>query len=123
MGERRQYESLKYPFNADELRELGEELARVTQIIIDLEDSKSTSNAKINAEIKTANAQRAELAQKINNQYELRAVEVLVLMDTPRPGMKRLIRADNTEFVRDEAMSLQEMQSSFGFAEGDDRND
>jgi hypothetical protein len=118
--ERRLYESVKYTFTQNEIRELGEALAREAQTVFDLREQKSSVTAALGAQIKAANGRVAELTNRINNGYELREVECMVLMETPRPGMKRIVRMDNNEPLRDEAMSQQEMQSSFGFSEGDD---
>lgn len=117
MSERRIFEAIKYTFSGEELRELGEVLARETQGVFDLEKRKTARAAEISAEIKRATGRCAELAGKINNGYELREVECLALLETPRPGMKRVIRIDTNELVREEPMTLLEMQSSFGFQE------
>ena len=115
--EKRLYESIKYTFSNDEIRELGEGLARENQTVYDLRDQKKNLTAGITAQIKAAEKRAADLTMKVNNGYELREVECLVLMETPRPGMKRIVRIDTNETVRDEAMTAQEMQSSFGFKE------
>jgi len=120
MSEQRTFERIKYTFNADEIRELGEALARETVGIFDLEQRKSATSAEINAQIKQATQRCGEVAGKITAGYELRQVECLTLMETPRPGLKRIIRIDTGEAVRDEPMTLSEMQTSFGFAEPDD---
>jgi len=121
MSDRRIYESLKYLFTPDEIRELGEALAREAQGVFDLKEKKASVSAALVAQIKEANGRVAELTVKINNGYELREVECMWLMEEPRPGMKRLIRADNNQHVRDEPMTQGEMQRSFGFSEGEDR--
>jgi len=118
--ERRLYEAVKYTFSADEIRELGEALAREAQTVFDLRDRKSSTVAELTAQIKQANGRVAELTNRINNGYELREVECMVMMETPRPGMKRIIRVDDNSVVRDEPMTASEMQGSFGFSEGDD---
>ena len=115
--ERRLYEAVKYTFSRDEIRELGETLARESQNVFDLRERKKASNAELGASIKSAENRVGDLTDKINNGYEMREIECLVLMETPRPGMKRIIRADNNEQLRDEAMTTAEMQASFGFQE------
>jgi hypothetical protein len=115
------YESVKYPFSKDEIRELGESLAREAQTVFDLKEKKKNTVAGFAAMINAANERVAELTTKINNGYELREIECLWLMETPRPGMKRLIRTDSQEHVRDEPMTQAEMQGSFGFDPGEDR--
>jgi hypothetical protein len=120
MSERRTFEALKYAFKPDELRELGEALARETGNVGTLEDQKKAATAELSAQIKQARRRCDELAEKINNGYELREVECMSMLETPRPGMKRVIRLDTNETVRDEPMTSAEMQSSFGFREDDD---
>jgi len=118
--ERRLYESIKYVFTSTEIRELGEALAREAQNVFDLREQKATAVASITATIKSANKRVADLTTRINNGYELREVECLAMMETPRPGMKRIVRLDTQETVREEAMTMQEMQGSFGFQDGED---
>jgi hypothetical protein len=117
MKSSRLYEQVKYNFKADELRELGAMLARETQAVYDLRDQKAEATAAINARIKQADRRASDLTLKINNGYELREVEVMQELEEPRPGMKRIRRMDTGEHLRDEPMSAEEMQSSFGFRE------
>ncbi len=113
--ERRLYESIKYTFSQNEIRELGEGLAREAQCVFDLREQKKNVVTQMGAQITAANKRVADLTTKINNGYELREVECLYVMETPRPGMKRIIRLDTNEVVREEAMTMQEMQKDFGF--------
>lgn len=115
MNNNRQYEAVKFTFGASDIQELGQKLARETQNVYDLEKEKKELDAVLAAKIKAANNRVAEVAEKLNNGYEMREVEVLVLYDTPRSGIKRLIRIDNNEQLREEAMTLEEMQRGFGF--------
>jgi phage host-nuclease inhibitor protein Gam len=117
MSERRLYESIKYTFDAEEVRELGAGLAREAQHVFDLRSEKANVVAEYAASMKAAEKRVADLTQKINNGYELREVECLVLLETPRPGMKRIVRTDNNETIREEAMTVAEMQQGFGFGE------
>ena len=115
--ERRLYEAIKYTFKSDELRELGEGLAREAQNVFDLRAEKSSTVASYGASIKSAEKRVADLTTKINNGFEMREVECLTMLETPRPGMKRIIRLDTNETVREEAMTVAEMQQGFGFTE------
>lgn len=116
MSDRRTYKSIRYPFTGDEIRDLGASLAREHQTVLDLLERQKAVAAEFAASIKAAKGRETELTVKINNGYEMREVECLVLFDTPRPGMKRLVRMDNPdEQVADEAMTLAEMQGSFGW--------
>jgi hypothetical protein len=113
--ETRLYEAIKYTFQKDEVRQLGESLARENQTVYDLRDQKKNLTAGITAQIKAAEKRASDLTTKVNNGYEMREVECLVLMETPRPGMKRIVRVDTNETVREIAMTAAEMQGSFGF--------
>jgi len=118
MKDNRLYESIKYTFGKDEIRELGESLAHEAQTVFDLKAQKKSTNTSMNASIENANNRVADLTTKINNGYELREVECLVMMETPRAGMKTIIRIDTNEKVREEAMTMAEMQQNFGFTDG-----
>ena len=115
MSDRRMYEATKYTFSQDEIRELGEALAREAQGIVDLRDRKKTMVAAMAAQIQAANERAVNLATKINVGFELREVECMLLLETPRPGMKRVIRLDTNETIREEPMTAREMQGAFGF--------
>jgi len=118
MSEKRLYEAIKYTFGPNEIRTLGESLAREAQNVFDLRAQKASTVAELSASIKSAESRVGDLTQKINNGYEMREVECLALMETPRPGMKRIIRVDTNEMVREEAMTMNEMQQGFGFTPG-----
>ncbi len=115
--DKRLYESIKYTFGQDEIRGLGEGLAREAQTVFDLKAQKKSVMAALNAQIEAANNRVADLTTKINNGYEMREVECMALMEMPRAGMKRIIRVDTNETVREEAMTLAEMQQGFGFSD------
>jgi len=77
--------------------------------------------ATFNGAIKEASQRAAETAVKVNNRYELREVEVVRLMDTPRPGMKAIARIENPdEVIRIEPMTAAEKQGTFGFSLSED---
>lgn len=118
-AERRQYEAVKFTFGPTDFQELGQKLARETQNVYDLEARKKEFDADLAAQIKAANGRVQECTTRMNNGYEMREVEVLVMMDEPKPGMKRIVRIDTNEHMRDEAMTLEEMQRGFGFREGE----
>ena len=115
----RLYESVKYQFTNDEMRELGGALAREAQIVFDLREQKKNATASLTASITAANKRVGDLTTKINNGYEMREVEVIAEMDKPRPGIKTIWRVDTGEELRKEPMTMQEMQQSFGFPEPD----
>ena len=118
MQEQRLYEQTKYLFTDPEIQAMGELLARENQNLLDLREQKSSAVAAITAQIKEAGLRAVDLATKINNRYEMREIEVVPLMDTPRPGMKALVPIDNPDpdkVIRYEPMTAAEKQESFGF--------
>lgn len=119
MANQRQYEAIKFTFGATDFQELGQKLARETQNVYDLEARKKEFDADLAAQIKAANGRVSDTTTRLNNGYEMREVEVLVLMDEPKQGMKRVVRVDTNEHLRDEAMTLEEMQRGFGFRESE----
>ena len=116
----RHFEKVKYFFNEQERRELGEILARENQTLMDLGEQKKARVAEFAALIEGAKKRAMDLVTKIISGYEEREVEVMILMETPRPGMKRVIRMDNNETLFDLPMTVGEMQGSFGFADKPD---
>jgi hypothetical protein len=116
----RHFEKVKYFFTTEERRELGEALARENQTIVDLKEQKKTKVTEFAALIEAANKRALDLVTRIISGYEDREVEVMILMETPRPGMKRVIRMDNNETLFDLPMTVQEMQGSFGFQDRPD---
>jgi hypothetical protein len=114
--DKRFYEEVRYVFTDEEIRHLGESLARESQDLIDLREQRSSAAAAFAAQIKESGIRSADLAMKINNKYEMREVEVVPLMDTPRPGMKAIVRIENPDdVIRYEPMTSAEKQESFGF--------
>lgn len=115
MADKRQYESVKFTFSSEDLLEMGQQLAREAQGVYDLEKKKKEYDAEISASIKAANGRVQTLTTKVNNGYEMREVEVLVMYDEPKAGMKRVVRVDTNSIIREEPMTVDEMQRGFGF--------
>jgi len=116
MGER-QYEPVRRYFSDKELAEMHEALVQSVGTVKDLRAEKTQSNASMNAAIKGAEKNVWDYQEKLANGYEVIDIEVIAIMDTPSPGMKRVIRVDTNEAVREEPMSARERQGSFGFDE------
>jgi uncharacterized FlaG/YvyC family protein len=114
-GEVRMTHQVKYRFTRDEVRELGERLARRASDVYTLREAQKETNAKLKADIQSAEGDVAEIARKINEGYEMRDMECRVEYHIPRQGVKSIIRADTGEVVREEVMTPQEMQASFVF--------
>ena len=109
------YESCKYQFSQSELFQLGGMLAQVTQNLHDLHAEKREVMKSLAAQIEAFEKKIAGLAIKINQGYEMRELEVRVILDAPKPGVKSLFRIDTGEVVREEPMTPAEMQRAIEF--------
>ena len=119
--EGRIYEQVKHVLNDQEIGKLGEELARESAHINELREQKKTAVAAFNAQLKEVEGHQIALADSINQRFEWRTVEVVVLLDTPRPGVKAFARLeDPNDHIRYEPMTLEEKQQTFGFHLDDD---
>lgn len=81
-----------------------------TQGVFDLEAEKKNFTARIGSAIKDATTRVEDLTNKLNCGYEFRATECVVMMDTPLPGLKSIVRIDNGDTVRNERMTDEEKQ-------------
>lgn len=115
MADKRQFESIKFSFSADELRDLGLQLARENQAVYTLESKKKLDSTEIASQIKAANSRAEATTLKLNNGYEMRECEVLVMFDEPIEGHKRTVRLDTNAVVRDEPMTADEKQRGLDF--------
>jgi hypothetical protein len=115
----REFESIEYRFDDHELLALGKELARHNQQIYDLRNERSAVMASLTGSIKQTEKEAAEITGKIERKMEMREVEVVAVMDRPRPGLKTIVRADNGIDVRIAVMTLEEQQSTLDFGPGD----
>lgn len=113
----RQYEPIRRYFSAEELDALHEQLVVQVGDVRDLRAQKTQANTIINAQIKTAEKNVWDIQERLATGYETLDVEVLAVMDQPRPGQKTIIRADTSEKIRVEPMTAREKQQSFGFNE------
>jgi hypothetical protein len=114
----RQYEQLRQPFTESEIAVMHDELVIEVGNVKELRGQKAAATNNLNAAIKNAEKSVWDLQGKLALGYQLVDVEVIAAMDDPEPGMKTIIRADTSERLRSEPMTLKERQSSFGF---DDR--
>jgi len=114
----RQYESIRRYFGDEELAVLHEQLVVQVGEVKDLRGQKTQANTIINAQIKTAEKSVWDTQEKLATGYESIDVEVVPVMDTPKPGQKTIIRCDTSEKLRVEPMTARERQMSLGFEPG-----
>ena len=105
-------EDVKYTFTREERLEHEDELAQATQKVFALETEKSETNSLLNSQLKTANNRVADLSRKISQGFEMRPTEVLVVLNEPVSGMKRIINLSTSEVLREEAMTPEELQGN-----------
>lgn len=109
----------KYIFSEPELRDLGEELARQTQLIVSWEREKSEISALLNAKIKEASNRCRDLADKVTSGFEQREIECVIAYDSPAQGWKRYLSVQTGDVVREAEMSVEErMQARLDFDQG-----
>jgi hypothetical protein len=113
--ERRSIELVQYNFSNEELRLLGEQLARESEMSADLRDKKKELAASISVAIKESDGRVGDLARKINQRHEMRDAECTALMNTPRVGVKSIVRVDTGEVIREDRMTVDELQEKFAF--------
>lgn len=115
MAEKQVMKEVKYPFSRAELLELGEELARATDELREIERRKKQVNSDLAAEQKRADGNVFLLAVKLKDRYEYREVACLAVYGVPRAGMKTLKRTDTGEQLEPEPMTAEEMQQGLDF--------
>jgi hypothetical protein len=122
MEDRPQYEQVRRPFTDQEMADMHDALVQRLGDVEKLEAQKKQDNLVINAAIKGATKEVYDIRGKLAAGYEMIEVEVLAVMDKPKPGTKTIIRVDTSEELRTEPMSMRERQQSFGFTEpGDEK--
>src|SRR5262245_6800153 len=98
--ETRLYEAIERKLKPEELLALGEELADLNQLQIELVANKKTTLAEFTARRQEIDQQIAIIAGKIHTGIDTEQVELIILMDTPRPGRKSILRMDTNEVLR-----------------------
>ena len=112
-------ELLKHDFSPAELSQLSEEQARQQIALREAKDGKKTTMAAHTAAIKAIEQELDELANKIRSKSEMRQVEVRFEMNTPKDGIKQVIRVDNDEILFERRMTDEEKQQKlFGDDDG-----
>lgn len=118
MGEQqRQFESVRRNFTEQEMTTMGDGLVESVGTVRTLRAEKTAAVASMNGQIKTTEKIVFELQEKLSLGYELVDVETITVLDEPEPGKKKIIRADTSEVLRVEVMTMRERQQSFGFQE------
>ena len=115
MTEKQILHEVKHKFDRTELLELGEELARATEELREIERRKKEIAADLASDQKRADGRVAALAGKIRDKYEFREVACIAIYGVPRAGMKTLRRSDTGEELEPVPMTASEMQAGLDF--------
>jgi hypothetical protein len=77
--------------------------------------------ADLGARLKAAQQAAAQLTDEVSEGAAMLPVECWIRYETPRPGMKQIVRCDNGEVVSELAITMEEMQQTLQFGEGTTR--
>lgn len=98
------------PFTAEEMKQIGIDLALANQRLERTEDLKKQAMSNYKSEIDCCNAEIKKLAQKLARGAEERTVDCDVIYHTPEAGKKTIRRCDNGEILNVFDMSEDELQ-------------
>jgi len=125
MTEKQVMHEVKHQLTRHELLELGEELARATDDLREIERRKKEVMADLAADLKRADGRVSMFAGKIKDKWEWRTVQCIAAYGVPRAGQKTLRRLDTNEEIETLSMTESEMQACLDFgttAEGTAEN-
>lgn len=103
-------EYLRCELTEAELAAMAHKMARETEAITAAQETLKEVKANISAQIAGYDKHVQELSRMINQGYEQRSVICEVLMDTPEPGQKTIVRTDNGKEVRVDPMTDFDLQ-------------
>jgi len=95
----------------EELLVRGQAMSNAAQEYERVEGNKRTAMKEFTDELKSLRTQELKFADMIRTGIERRLVPCAVEFHSPVQGTKRIARKDTGEFLRDEPMTAQEMQS------------
>lgn len=100
-----------------ELLEAGKRSAELTREICALEEDKARVSKDFAARIASREADRSILTDKITSGYEFRDVTCRVDLNSPKVGVKTIVRLDTAEDVAVEQMTPDELQEKLPLEE------
>lgn len=103
-------EWLKYEFTEAEQKELAKKLAYATRELMETEEAKKAVTSNFKSKIEAAKEQISKLSNNINNGYEYRNIDCEVVLNSPEPGTKSIVRKDTGEIVKTLEMDQEEKQ-------------
>lgn len=96
----------------DELRVRGTSMSAAMLRYDEVELAKKEPSKDFAEEMKALRGQMRSLSKAIRSKSEVRPVQCGLQFHKPQVGMKRIVRMDTGEIVRDEVMSLDERQNN-----------
>lgn len=105
-------QELECSLGESELNERGQRMSSAMLKYDEVEAAKKEAVKDFSEEMKALRGQMRELSRVIRRKSELRMVTCGVQFHVPEVGMKRMVRLDTGEIVRDEVMSVEERQNN-----------
>jgi hypothetical protein len=101
---------LRCDLSEPELQERGLQMSSCVLMIDEVEAERKGAVKGFAERLSSYRGEMRRLSSAIRNRWERRAVSCIVTFHSPAQGTKRIARKDTGEFVRDEPMSVEEMQ-------------
>ena len=102
--------NLKCEYSSVELDEKRDELSSVILGAHEVERRKADANKEYKESLEALYSRRDVLAFQIKSRNEIRPVECAIEFHKPVTGVKRIVRLDTGELVKDEPMTEEERQ-------------
>jgi len=106
-----------------ELKDFQQRQNLVLGEVYDLHSQKKAATAALNGNIQAKEKELRDLHLKLAQGFEMVEVEAGTLMNTPSPGMKRIICLADSTTIRDEQMTPAERQRNLFDSLLDDPDD
>jgi hypothetical protein len=109
--------TLKYEFPDPEKLEMGKEMAQLDRDIKLLEEEKKSTVSGYVSRINEKEARRTRLSNNIADGFDHREIECEIKYNSPKDGVKQVIRKDSKEVVEEISMTPEELQEEMDFKE------
>jgi hypothetical protein len=103
---------LECVLDESELNDRGQSMSTAMLRYDEVEAAKKEASKDFSEEMKALRGRMRELSKNIRRKSEFRPVVCVVRFHVPELGMKRIMRSDTGEIVRDEVMTFEERQNN-----------
>jgi len=110
-------EYLRYTFTPHETTENAQSLARRNRAFAEHQLRKKQLAADLKTQEEALNEEIARLSRYVTDGYDFRMVECTVIFNSPKTGLKEIVRLDTGELVRTDKMSPAELQDELPLSE------